>query len=46
MFEELCNTENLEARLEYAIKNEESEDAKKLAKAFHELISVVGGSTP
>ena len=40
-FEELCNTENLESRLEYAIKNEDSEDAKKLTKAFHELISVL-----
>ena len=46
MFEELCNTENLESQLEYAIKNEDSEEAKKLAKAFHELISVVGGHTP
>ena len=45
-FEELCNTENLESRLEYAIKNEDSQDAKYLTKAFHELISVVGGRTP
>ena len=46
MFEELCNTENLESQLEYGIKNEDSEEAKKLAKAFHDLISVVGGQTP
>ena len=46
MFEELCNNENLESQLEHAIKNEESENAKKLAKAFHDLISVVGGHTP
>lgn len=45
-FEELCNTENLESQLEYAIKNEDSEESKKLAKAFHDLISVVGGHTP
>ena len=45
-FEELCNMENCEQRLEYAIKNEDSDDAKKLTKAFHELISVVGGRTP
>ena len=38
--------ENLEQRLEYAIKNEDSEDAKKFTKAFHELLSVVGGRTP
>ena len=46
MFEELCNTENLETQLEDAIRNEDSEDSKKLAKAFHDLISVVGGHTP
>ena len=46
MFEELCNTENLETQLEDAIRNENSEDSKKLAKAFHDLISVVGGHTP
>ena len=46
MFEELCNSENLESQLEHAIRNEESENAKKLAKAFHDLISVVGGHTP
>ena len=45
-FEELCNMENLEQRLEYALKNEDSEDAKNLTKAFHDLISVVGGRTP
>ena len=45
-FEELCNTEDLESQLEYAIKNEESEESKKLVKAFHDLISVVGGHTP
>ena len=34
MFEALCNSENLESQLEHAIRNEESENAKKLAKAF------------
>ena len=37
--------ENLEQRLKYFIKNEDSEDAKKLTKVFYEPISVVGGRT-
>ena len=45
-FEELCNRENLVEKLEKAIKNDRSDEAKSLNKEFIDLINAIGGSSP
>ena len=45
-FEELCNQENLTEKLERAIENDESAEAKSLNKEFVDLITAIGGSVP
>ena len=45
-YEKLCNDPNLEAKLEDAIKNEDSKEAKKLNEKFSALLKTVGGNTP
>ena len=45
-FEKLCNHPDLEAKLERAIENEDSREAKKLNQKFSSLLRIVGGNTP
>ena len=45
-YERLCNDPNLEAKLEEAINNEDSKEAKKLNEKFSSLLKTVGGNTP
>ena len=45
-YEKLCNDPDLEEKLESAIKNENSKEAKKLNEKFSSLLKTVGGNTP
>ena len=45
-FEDLCNQDDLEDKLKYAMRNSESPEAKRLNKEFNSLINVLGGYTP
>ena len=45
-YEKLCNDPDLEAKLEHAIQNEDSKEAKKLNETFSSLLKTVGGNTP
>ena len=46
MFEKLCNQEDLSEKLQHAVKNEDSPEARKLNKQFSDLITAVGGGSP
>ena len=45
-YEDLCNDPDLEEKLERALKNENSREAKKLNQKFSNLLRIVGGNTP
>ena len=45
-YQKLCNDPDLEDKLERAIKNENSREAKKLNEKFSSLLKIVGGNTP
>ena len=45
-YEKLLNDPDLEAKLEQALKNENSRKAKKLNEKFSGLLRIVGGHTP
>ena len=45
-YEKMVNDPDLEAKLERAIKNEDSKAAKKLNEKFSGLLRIVGGNTP
>ena len=45
-YEKLCNDPDLESKLERAIKNQDSKEAKKLNEKFSSLLRTVGGKTP
>ena len=45
-FENICNQEDLTEKLEYALKNEDSPEARNLNKQFSDLITAVGGGSP
>ena len=45
-YEKLCNDPDLEAKLERAIENDDSREAKKLNEKFSGLLRIVGGNTP
>ena len=45
-YEKMVNDPDLEAKLERAIKNEDSKTAKKLNEKFSGLLRIVGGNTP
>ena len=45
-YEKMVNDPDLEAKLERAIKNENSKTAKKLNEKFSGLLRIVGGRTP
>ena len=45
-YEKMLNDPDLEAKLERAIKNEDSKTAKKLNEKFSGLLRIVGGNTP
>ena len=45
-YEKLLNDPDLEVKLENAIKNENSKEAKKLNEKFSSLLKTVGGNTP
>ena len=45
-YEKMVNDPDLEAKLERAIKNEDSKTAKKLNEKFSGLLRIVGGRTP
>ena len=45
-YEKMCNDPELEEKLERAIENENSREAKKLNKKFTSLLRIVGGNTP
>ena len=42
----MCNDPELEEKLERAVENEDSREAKKLNKKFTSLLRIVGGKTP
>ena len=45
-YEKMCNDPDLEDKLERAIENEDSREAKKLNEKFSGLLRIVGGKTP
>ena len=45
-YQKLCNDPDLEFKLEKAIKNQDSKEAKKLNEKFSSLLRIVGGKTP
>ena len=45
-YEKMVNDPDLEDKLERAIKNEDSREAKKLNEKFSGLLRIVGGNTP
>ena len=45
-YEKMCNDPELEEKLERAVENENSREAKKLNKKFTSLLRIVGGNTP
>ena len=45
-YQKLCNDPDLEDKLERAIRDENTREAKKLNEKFSSLLKIVGGNTP